>query len=76
MYICFSGGKLCNAIKEELKIASRFRFKKLDWCSLYAANCVHSPCFVLLLCLFVCEFVIYYILKFFLCEFLCAFVYI
>ena len=29
MYICFSGGKLCNAIKEEPKIASRFRFKKL-----------------------------------------------
>ena len=29
MYTCFSGGKLCNAIEEELKIASRFRFKKL-----------------------------------------------
>ena len=29
----------------------------IDWCTLYAANCVHSRCFVLLLCLFVCVFV-------------------
>ena len=27
--IHFSGAKLCNAIKEDLKSASRFRFKKL-----------------------------------------------
>ena len=65
--IHFSGAKLWNAIKEQLKSASRFRFKRtishlqILIGVLYTANCVHSPCFDLLLasilCLFVCAFV-------------------
>ena len=63
--ISVSVGLLFNAIKEDLKSASRFRFKNIDWCTLYAANCVHSRCFVLLLCLFVCVFVYLLQLKYF-----------
>ena len=63
--ISVSVGLLWNAIKEDLKSASRFRFKNIDWCTLYAANCVHSRCFVLLLCLFVCVFVYLLQLKYF-----------
>ena len=37
----------------------------IDWCTLYAANCVQSRCFVLLLCLFVCVFVYLLQLKYF-----------
>ena len=66
-------------IKEALKSASRFRFKKLlkecviskYWLFhgvLYAANCVLSRCFASLF--------IYYSLKIFLSVFMCAFVYL
>ena len=85
--IRFSGTKLWNAIKEDLKSPSRFRFEKLlkesvisKYCfkgTLYAANCVHSRCFVLLLCLFVCVFV--YLLQliyfFFVCLCVHLFIY-
>ena len=85
--IRFSGTKLWNAIKEDLKSPSRFRFEKLlkksviskycFKCTLYAANCVHSRCFVLLLCLFVCVFV--YLLQliyfFFVCLCVHLFIY-
>ena len=49
----------------------------IDWCTLYAANCVHSSCFVLLLCLSVCVFV--YLLQliyfFFVCLCVHLFIY-
>ena len=44
-------------------------------CTLFAANCVRSRCFVLLLSLFVCELVYLLQLKCYFFVFLCAFVY-
>ena len=41
----------------------------IDWCTLYAANCVDSRFFVLLLCLFVCVFV--YLLQLIYFVFVC-----
>ena len=46
----------------------------IDWCTLYAANCVHSRCFVLLLYLFVCVFV--YLLQLIYFFFVCLCVYL
>ena len=43
----------------------------VDWCTLYAANCVHSSCFVLLLYLFVYLFIYYSLYISSLCVFVC-----
>ena len=40
MYIRFCGAKLWNAIKEDLKSASRFRFKKLLQESVISKYCL------------------------------------
>ena len=46
------GRLLSPALQRSLQWSS----PNIDWCTLYAANCVHSCFFVLLLCLFLCVF--------------------
>ena len=85
-FLSQNSSSIWNAIKEDLKSASRFRFKKLkknlsspniDWYTLYAANCVRSCCFFLLLYFFVCVFVyLLQLIYFFFACFSGAFVYL
>ena len=57
-----SGMLLTKISNQRVVFALKSFYKNLsspniDWCTLFAANCERSCCFVLLLCLFVCVFV-------------------